>query len=191
MELLVQGRGFTVPKKLESHIKSKASRIERYLPGVEDVRVELSKQSSKRDAQKTVQLTVRRKRTLLRVEESNGDLFLAFDHALDKMYKRIARYKGRRTDQRQAGISEDLELEAAEDLPVEALEAIEEYNEGTEPRVVRSKHFQIVPMNVDEAVEQMELLGHDFFVFMHSDDGKTKVLYRRKSGDYGLLQPEK
>ena len=191
MELSVQGHGFSVPKKLQTHIEKKVARLERYLPGIEDMRVELSKQGSRRDAQKTVQLTVRRKRTLLRVEVSNGDLFNAFDGALDKMYKRIARYKGRRTDEHQAGIPEDLELEGAEELPVEALEAMEEYGEEAAPKVVRTKRFQIVPMSVEEAVEQMELLGHDFFVFTHDGDSKTKVLYRRKSGDYGLLQPEK
>ena len=60
-----------------------------------------------------------------------------------------------------------------------------------EQRVVRIKNFTTVPMGTDEAIEQMELLGHDFFVFMHADDGTVKVVYRRKSGDYGMLQPEK
>ncbi len=191
MELSVQGHGFGVPKKLQTHIEKKVARLERYLPGIENLRVELSKQSSRRDAQKTVQLTVQRKKTLLRVEVSNGDLFNAFDTALDKMYKRIARYKGRRTDQRNNGITEDLELESAEELPSEALAAMAEYSEEEVPKVVRSKRFQIVPMSIEEAIEQMELLGHDFFVFTHEDDSKTKVLYRRKGKDYGLLQPEK
>ena len=60
-----------------------------------------------------------------------------------------------------------------------------------EQKLVRTKSFTTVPMGTDEAIEQMELLGHDFFVFMHADDGTIKVVYRRKSGDYGMLQPEK
>lgn len=193
MELTVQGHGFNVPEKLETHIRNKATRLNRYLPGIEDVRVELRQPGAKRDLPKTVQLTVRRKRTLLRVEESNGDPYTAFDSALDKMYARIARYKGRRTDQRQDGTPTDAELETAEALPARIRELTPEEADGedVEAKVVRSKTFTIVPMSVEEAVEQMELLGHDFFVFMHDADAKTKVIYRRKDGDYGLLQPEK
>ena len=193
MELLVQGHGFSVPEKLETHIRNKAARLERYLPGIEDVRVELRQSGTKRDLPKTVQVTVRRKRTLLRVEESNGDPYTAFDSALDKMYARIARYKGRRTDQRQDGTPTDDELETAEVLPARILDLLPEDTDGEEieAKVVRSKQFTIMPMSLDEAVEQMELLGHDFFVFMHDADTKTKVIYRRKDGDYGLLQPEK
>jgi putative sigma-54 modulation protein len=175
-----------ISQRLDKYVRNKSARIERYLPGVEEVRVEFTRQSAKSDAPKAVELTVRRRRTILRVEERNSDPFLAFDHALDKIYQRIARYKGRRTDRKRTGNNvEDVELLEAEALPIEAPPA------APVPKVVRIKTFQIMPMSVDEAVEQMELLGHDFFVFAHQDDGAVKVVYRRKSGDYGLLQPEK
>jgi putative sigma-54 modulation protein len=180
-----------VSQRLDKYVRNKAERIERYLPGVEEVRVEFTKESAKNDAPKSVELTVRRKRTLLRVEERNADAFTAFDDALDKMYQRIARYKGRRIDRKRSGAAvgagvEDTELLEAEALPIEVESTDEEI-----PRLVRIKNFTVVPMSTDEAIEQMELLGHDFFVFMHQDDGAVKVVYRRKNGDYGLLQPEK
>lgn len=185
MQLTVQGHGLEIPKRFENHVNGKAARLDRYLPGIEDVRIEVTRQSAKDDAPKSLQLTVRRKRTLLRVEERNADLYTAFDDALDKMYQRIARYKGKRVDAKRNGKPADAELEEAEALPAGVVVP------ESEDRLVKTKTFTIVPMSVDEAIEQMELIGHDFFVFMHDGDGATNVVYRRKDGGYGLLQPEK
>lgn len=191
MELSVQGHGMVISKKLETYIRTRTERLSRYLPGTEAVRVEVRKPGNKRDLPKNVQITVQRKRTLLRVEVGDEDPYAAFDTALDKMLTRIARYKGRRRDRRQEGVSEDLELAAAEAWPTDVLAAIEESAEDEPLTVVRTKNFTIVPMSLEEAIEQMELIGHDFFMFMHDQDSKTKVVYRRKNGDYGLLQAEK
>ncbi len=188
MEVTIQGHGVDLGNGFENFVRRKINRLDRYLPGVEEVRVEVSKHSAKDDTPRELEMTIRRRRTLLRVEEHNADLYAAVDAALDKMYHRIARYKGRRMDRRHEGevAEEDVELESAEALPIGADEET-----PSEQRVVRVKSFTTVPMSTDEAIEQMELLGHDFFVFMHSEDGAVKVVYRRKSGDYGLLQPEK
>lgn len=185
MQLTVQGHGLDIPKRFENHVNGKAARLDRYLPGIEDVRIEVTRQSAKDDAPKSLQLTVRRRRTILRVEERNPDLFAAFDDALDKMYQRIARYKGKRVDAKRNGKPVDTELETAEALP----EGVTTPDD--EARLVKTKSFTIMPMSIDEAIEQMELIGHDFFVFMHDGDSATKVVYRRKDGGYGLLQPEK
>jgi putative sigma-54 modulation protein len=188
MELTIQGHGVDLGNGFENFVRRKTGRLDRFLPGIEEVRVEVTKQSAKEDAPKELELTIRRRRTLLRVEERNADLFAALDAAMDKMYHRIARYKGRRMDRRHDGgaSEEDAELAQAEELPI----SFEEDGLG-EQRIVRVKNFTTVPMSTDEAIEQMELLGHDFFVFMHDGDGAVKVVYRRKTGDYGLLQPEK
>jgi putative sigma-54 modulation protein len=190
MELTIQGHGVDLGNGFENFVRRKTGKLDRYLPGIEEVRVEVTKQSAKEDAPKELELTVRRRRTLLRVEERDADLFAALDAALDKMYHRIARYKGRRIDRRHEGgvAEEDVELEQAEELPISMDET---ESAPMEQRIVRVKNFTTVPMSTDEAIEQMELLGHDFFVFMHDGDSVVKVVYRRKSGDYGLLQPEK
>jgi len=187
MELTIQGHGLELGVGFENFVKRKTGKLERYLPGIEEMRVEVTKQSAKDDAPKELELTIRRRHTLLRVEERNADVFAALDSALDKMYHRIARYKGRRIDMRHAmaAAEEDQELAQAEALPIDEDEVMEEQ------RVMRTKSFTITPMSTDEAIEQMELLGHDFFVFIHADDAATKVVYRRKTGDYGLLQPER
>ena len=188
MEITVQGHGIELGNGFENYVRRKIGKLDRYLPGVEEVRVEVTKQSAKDESPREVELTIRRRRTLLRVEERNSDMYAAVDAALDKMYHRIARYKGRRIDRRHDGqvAEEDVELESAEALPI----GPEDETLG-EQRVVRVKSFTSVPMSTDEAIEQMELLGHDFFVFMHSEDDRVKVVYRRKMGGYGLLQPEK
>ncbi len=189
MQVFVQGHSMNVSQRLDKYVRNKTERLQRYLPGVEEVRVEFTRQSAKSDVPKSVELTVRRRSTLLRVEEQDADPFTAFDLALEKMYQRIARYKGRRIDRKRSGavaLAEDEELLTAEALPIE-----EAPPAAPPPKLVRIKTFQIVPMSVEEAIEQMELLGHDFFVFVHSDDSIVKVVYRRKGGDYGLLQPEK
>ncbi|MCS6848746.1 MAG: ribosome-associated translation inhibitor RaiA [Anaerolineae bacterium] len=192
MQVSVQGHNMNVSQRLDKYVRSKTERLQRYLPGVEDVRVEFTRQSTKSDVPKSVELTVRRRGTLLRVEEHDPDPFKAFDFALEKMYHRIARYKGRRIDRKRSGAAalatEDEELLMAEALPIEEEEAPPA---APLPKLVRVKTFQIVPMSVEEAIEQMELLGHDFFVFVHADDSRVKVVYRRRDGDYGLLQPEK
>jgi putative sigma-54 modulation protein len=107
-------------------------------------------------------------------------MFTSIDAVLDKMYRQIARYKGKRKNRWRGAAPEP------EPLP---LEYEEEFDEESS-RIVRFKRFAMTPMNPDEAVEQMELLGHDFFVFYHADEGQINVLYRRKDGNYGVLQPE-
>ncbi len=98
---------------------------------------------------------------------------------LDKLYRQIARYKGRRENW-----AKGKGAYQAEPLPIE-----EEW-EPEEGVIVRRKRFQMYPMDEQEAIEQMELLGHSFFVFYNAETGEINVLYRRKDGDYGLIIPE-
>ncbi len=186
MQVTIQGHSMNVSQRLDKYVRNKTEKLDRYLPGIEEVRVEFTRQSAKADAPKEVELTVRRKRTLLRVEVQNNDPFAAFDSALEKMYQRIARYKGRKINKTRAGeIAPDSDgIELAEDVPIEAPPA------APDPKVVRIKTFAVLPMKVDDAIDQMELLSHDFYVFVHEDDSVIKVVYRRKEGSYGLLQPD-
>lgn len=186
MQVTIQGHSMNVSQRLDKYVRNKTEKLDRYLPGIEEVRVEFTRQSAKADAPKEVELTVRRKRTLLRVEVQNNDPFAAFDSALEKMYQRIARYKGRKINKTRAGeITPDSDgIELAEDVPIEAPPA------APDPKVVRIKTFAVLPMKVDDAIDQMELLSHDFYVFVHEDDSVIKVVYRRKEGSYGLLQPD-
>jgi putative sigma-54 modulation protein len=185
MQVNIQSRGIEVPTKFRNYVNQRIERLHRYLPGLEDVRVKVRKDGHTDDAVKAIELTIHRKRTMLRSEEFASDIFAGFDLALDKMHHRIAKYKGRRIDAKRAGVHIDEELADAEALPVDAPD------DDAPTRVVRTKTFSVVPMDTDEAIEQMELIGHTFFIFQHAESGQMNVVYKRKAGDYGLMQPEK
>jgi len=185
-ELDIQAHNMEVTDRINDYVAKKASKLDRFLPAIEETRVELSFEKSARSAadRHIAQITVRGKNLLLRSEERADDIFAAFDTALDKMQRQIDRYKGKRYRGRGDGRS------AAEVVPMPDLEIEAEFMEE-EVVIVRRKKFALVPMNEAEAVEQMKLLGHDnFFIFFDADANRIKVLYRRRNGTYGLIEPE-
>jgi putative sigma-54 modulation protein len=181
MELMIKGKNVEITERLRDYVEAKIGKLDRYLPSISEAWVELSTEGARAAHDRQVcQVTVRSNGMILRAEERSDDMFSSIDTVLDKMYRQIARYKGKRKNRwRGAGT-------AAEPLPLE----LEEEPEEESSRIVRVKNFPMTPMHPDEAVEQMELLGHDFFVFFNADEGRVNVIYRRKDGDYGLLQPE-
>lgn len=182
-ELDIQARNMEVTDRINDYIEKKASKLDRFLPAIEETRVELSFEKAARSAsdRHVAQITVRGKNLLLRSEERADDIFAAFDAAIEKIQRQIDRYKGKRYRGRGDGRS------AAEVVPMPEVEVeIEE-----EDVIVRRKKFTLVPMNEAEAIEQMKLLGHDnFFIFFDADANRVKVLYRRRNGTYGLIEPE-
>lgn len=184
-ELDIQARNMEVTDRINDYITKKASKLDRFLPAIEETRVELSYEKSARSAsdRHIAQITVRGKNLLLRSEERADDIFAAFDTALDKMQRQIDRYKGKRYRGRGDGRS------AAEVVPLPETEP--ELEPDNEIVVVRRKKFALIPMNEEEAIEQMRLLGHEnFFIFFDADANRVKVLYRRRDGTYGLIEPE-
>jgi putative sigma-54 modulation protein len=182
-ELDIQARNMEVTDRINDYIEKKASKLDRFLSAIEETRVELSFEKSARSAadRHVAQITVRGKNLLLRSEERADDIFAAFDTAMDKIQRQIDRYKGKRYRGRGDGRS------AADVVPMPEIEV--ELDE--EPVVVRRKKFALIPMNEAEAIEQMKLLGHDnFFIFFDADVNRMKVLYRRRNGTYGLIEPE-
>ena len=183
MEVTIRGRNVEITPRVQEYVEKKVGKFDRYLPTITEAHMELSAEKTKsaQDSQ-VAQLTIRNKGAILRVEEHNQDLFAAIDAVMDKMYRQIGRYKGKHKDRARAGAEEV--AGGGEELPVEL--------ELEEPvgRIVRTKSFRMVSINPEEAIEQMELLGHDFYVFFNAEAGAINVLYRRKDGNYGLIQPE-
>ena len=177
MQLIIKAKNIEVTEWLREYVETKIGKLDRYLPSISEARVELSteKVKSAQDSQ-VAQVTLRSNGTILRAEERTNDIFASIDAVLDKIHRQIARYKGKRR-------ARGRRRARGEPLPIEELE--EEAH-----RIVRVKQFSMIPMTQDEAVEQMELLGHDFFVFFNSEVEGINILYRRKDGDYELLQPE-
>lgn len=177
MQLNITGKNVEVTDWLRSYVEKKIGKLDRYLPSITEARVELSvEQTKSAQDRQVVQVTVRSNGTILRVEETSADMFASIDTAMDKMHRQIARYKGK---QRRRGRPSPGEMPPVAPEP-----------EETEPRVVRVKRFRVNPMETEEAIEQMELLGHDFFIFLNLETDRMSIVYRRHDGDYGLLEPE-
>lgn len=176
MEISIFARNMEVTPRLKGYVERKIEKLDRYLPSIDEARVDLAVENTRSAAHRQVaQLTVRIAGTILRTEERTNDMFASIDAVLDKMYRQIARYKGKRQDRWQA---------AVEALPIE--ESVEE----TVGEIVRVKRFEVRPMTPEEAIEQMELLGHRFYIFLNADESAINAVYRRDDGNYGLLQPE-
>ncbi|MGB9673024.1 MAG: ribosome hibernation-promoting factor, HPF/YfiA family [Anaerolineales bacterium] len=179
----VISKNMDVSERLQKYVDTKVAKLDRYLPGIEEARVDVTYEKSARNAadRQIAQITVRGKGFLLRAEERADDIFAALDTALDKIQRRIERYKGKHYRGRGDGRS------AAEVVA----SAIEEEMEFEQPIIARRKKFMLVPMDEMEAIEQMNLLGHDnFFVFYNIKTNGINVLYKRRDGSYGIIEPE-
>lgn len=178
----IQARNMELTDRIHEYVSKKLEKLDRHLPQVEDIRVELTYFKSARSAtdRYTAEVTARGKNLLLRAEERADDLRAAFDDALDKMDRQIERHKGKHYRGRGDGRSAS---EVAEEI-------IDEETGELAPLIARRKKFELVPMTEDEAVMQMRELGHDnFFVFYNAQTSKINVLYRRRNGSYGLIEP--
>lgn len=189
MKLNVHGRNIEVTDWIHEYVEKKVERLERYLPQAREAKAELVYSETRAAADRyTAQLTIWANGQILRAEESTEDIFASIDAIMDKMSRQIERYKGRRFKNKRrvaAAGAADADL-AAMILPEEAEVEAEEQS----GHVVRTKRFMVQPMTQEEAIEQMELLGHDFFVFYSVEADAMNVLYRRRDGNYGILQPE-
>ena len=194
MQLIVQGKNIQVTDRLREYVETKVDKLDRFLPTITDARMELaSEQTRKHGDRQIAQLTIHSKGMMLRAEERSGDIFTSVDMVMDKMKRQIDRYKSKRRGRLRGAQSREIEDLGFEDREVDAEELLDEINEDDETldgTIVRVKRFQVSPMDPEEAIEQMELLGHDFFVFYNADGGQFNVIYRRRDGNYGLIQPE-
>ncbi|MCS6907962.1 MAG: ribosome-associated translation inhibitor RaiA [Anaerolineales bacterium] len=179
----VVSRNMEISERLQDYIDKKVAKLDRYLPGIEEARVDVTYEKSARNAadRQIAQITIRGKGFILRSEERADDIFAALDTALDKIQRRIERFKGKRYRGRGDGKS------VAEAIVSETEgESVEE-----QPVIAKRKRFLVTPMDELEAIEQMNLLGHDsFFVFYNTNSGAINILYKRRNGTYGIIEPE-
>lgn len=197
MKLLVRSQNFRLQSETEEFAQRKLEGLNKFLPNIREIRLDLELQENKRSVNQTIaQITLTHERgAILRTEERvNGfDRFAietAVTEALDKMYSRIKRFKGKKQDARTRNgryTATLEELAASEDIP-EIYDNVDEEEAGPSV-VVRRKPIPVVMMDEHEAIDQMELLGHTFFVYRDIANGKVNVLYKRHDGTYGVLEP--
>jgi putative sigma-54 modulation protein len=179
----VTGRNLEVTDRISDYVTKKVGKLDRFLNEIDEARVDLVYIKSARSAsdRQVAEITVRGKGFILRAEESSDDIYSALDTAVDKMQRRIERYKGKHYHSRGNGRS------AAEVTEVGLSE--EELEES--PIITRRKRFVVTPMDEAEAIEQMNMLGFEnFFIFFNSASQVVNVIYRRRDGSYGLIEPE-
>lgn len=193
MNITIQGRNVKVTDTIENYARKKIERFDRYLPNIVEARVDLNHEHTRRGEDLVAaQITIRHSRgAILRTEErSTGDIMAAINGAVENMHRRIQRFKSKRIRKGRERYSATVdELNVAEPIPYTE-EFVEDAEENAANEVVRRKEVPVVAMNEAEAVEQMELLGHAFFMFFNGETGSVNVLYKRSSGGYGVLVPK-
>jgi putative sigma-54 modulation protein len=191
MHISIAGEHMVIDPALDDFARHKLEKLERYLPNIAETRLELAKANTKQGGDLVIaQITVRHARgAILRAEERVvGTPQLALTQAIDKMYRQIQRFKGKRSRKGKERFSATLEeLNAAEAIP-DLAEDAENVN-GSADAIVRRKTVLLAPMLEEEAIEQMELLGHTFFVYLDAQSNDVRVVYKRRTSGYGVLVP--
>lgn len=167
--------------ELHTYIEKKVDRLYRFLDQINETRVDLTHKKTTREADSryVAQITLRGRGFILRAEERAEDIRTALDKVMDKIERQIERYKGKRY-RNKASAKPSAEFLGASEL-----------EEEEQPLIARRKRFRLVPMDELEAIEQMNLLGHeDFFIFYNANTSAINVLYKRRNGTYGIIEPE-
>lgn len=189
MEITVRGKHFDVPDSVAERARRKLGRLDHYLPLLKDavIEVDVAHQRAKEPYQRyVVRVLVNGSGVRLRAEERAAELEAAVDQAAHVVTNQARRHKERLYGRgRTKGKGSTRAVQASTVARSKGEEMA-----GTNDKVARVKRFPVKPMTVDEAAEQMELLGHDFFVFHDADAGRFAVIYRRRAGDYGVIVPE-
>lgn len=178
MRISISGKNIEVSEYLKDLINKKVGKLERYFPKDTEVQVTMAVERNRH----IVEVTIPYENIIIRGEEVTGDMYASIDNVLDKLEKQILKHRTKLEKNLKAGAFKY-------DAPLYA----ESYEDAEEegPRIVRVKRFSIKPMTEEEAMLQMALLGHSFYVFKNAETGDINVLYARRDGNYGLIEPER
>lgn len=188
----VQGKNLAVTDALRAYVTEKLSKLPRYFDQVQDAQVVLGvARDRNRGREQFVEMTVWCDGLVLRAEESSEDMYASVDLAAGKLERQIEKYRSRMIEKRRQNESRKRQRrEESAEIALRAGPSSEAPAEASAPAIVRTKRFAMKPMTAEEAVLQLELLGHEFFVFRHGGTQEINVLYRRHDGNYGLIEPE-
>lgn len=173
MNIAIQGKNIEITEDLKDYAVNKLNKITRYFGNIQGVTIALGLERGRSIAE----ITLLASGKVVRSEEIGSDMYLAIDFAVEKLERQVRRYKERLTSRSQ---------------PNEVIRVMREETEAEEKklRIVRTKIFLLRPMDEEEAIEEMELLGHDFFLFLHAATGNVGLIYKRANGDLGLILGE-
>lgn len=203
MQVIVKGRHTHVPNSIKEIATSKIEKVSRFLDSIQSAEIEFSEEHNPRIPEKhIVEVTLTTKSGVLRAHASGVDAASAVDRVVDKVEAQVRRMKSKfveRGSRTTRGISgtpggsdesvSGLISRNGTSGPIESGEGQERDEEGR-PRITRTKRFAVKPMTAEEAVLQMEALGHDFYLFVDAESEQAGVVYRRSDGSFGLIEPD-
>jgi ribosomal subunit interface protein len=197
VDIVVKGRNTEVPERFRSHVAEKLAKIEKLDPKVISVDVECSQERNPRlaDLRERIELTIRSRGPVMRAEAAAQDCYAALDLAVSRLEERLRRARDRRKvhhgGKTPVSVASATALNGAEVSPEPtALEGAESYGAPNDdgPMFVREKVHAAVPMDLDQALYEMELVGHDFYLFVDASTSQPSVVYRRRGYDYGVIR---
>lgn len=174
MKFIIIGRNIDVTEGLKSAVQEKLGKLERYFTPETEIHVTLSVE---KDRQK-IEVTIPVKGNIIRSEQVSSDMYVSIDLVEEVIERQLRKYKTKIVNQQQAG--GNFQKEFVED----------EFLEDEEVKIIRTKKFGIKPMYPEDGCVQMELLGHNFYVFRNAETDEVNVVYKRKGNTYGLIEPE-
>ena len=181
MQIYIKGHGLHVTDALRTHAEEKIGHLQHYFDHIIDAHVTMRTER----ADQIVDVTLHLRHYIIKAEERSPDMYASIDLVRDRLEQQIRKYKTRligRHHRQNGKVAEAQAAPASADEP-----SVEEPDEGL--RIGRTKRFNVKPMHAEDAAHQMDLLGHSFFVFINAETEQLNVLYRRKSGDLGLIEP--
>lgn len=176
MKLMITGKNIVLTDALKDVVEKKLSKLEKYFSPEQEAHVTLSVQKNRQ----IIEVTIPFNGMILRGEESSGDMYTSIDNVVEKIERQIIKHKTKL--QKRVRNGETLKFL---DIP-----EYRDYDEDEEGKIVKRKRFSVKPMDVEEAILEMELLGHNFFVFRNANTEEVNVVYKRKDGNYGIIEPE-
>ena len=177
MKVIVTGRNVNITNSLRDNIESKLDKLEKYFNKEAEVQVTLSVEKERQIMEVTIPLSG----SVLRAEEATTDMFTTIDRVVDKLDSQLRKHKTKLEKNR---------INNYETIRFENIPTYEKASDDEEPRIVKTKQFAVKPMSNEEAVLQMELVGHNFYVYANDETNEVNVVYKRKDGNYGLIEPE-
>ena len=180
MEINIRGEKLKVTKAIQEYAKEKLNRINKYIGDSDNIRASVL--ISVKGHNQKVEVTIPLKNVILRAEETRDDLYAAIDVVVDKLERQIRKNKTKIQ-------SKKMKEKMSKDFMLEAIEQIDEHEENNN-KIVKRKKVEVKPMSEEEAVIQMELLEHQFYIFKDAETNNIAVVYKRKEGDYGIIESE-
>ncbi len=178
MKITMSGKQIELTPALKARIEERFARLDRYFHKETEASVTLSVQREKQ----VIEATVQSGGLLVRVEEATEDMYVSIDTAVDVLERQLRKHKTR--------IEKKLKKDTFDAAALASIPFSEPVEEATEFKIARTKRFAVKPMSVEEAILQMELLGHQFFVFTNAETGASNIVYQRKQNTYGLIELE-